>query len=341
MKFTSFNQCLDILDSWPSMDESIMDKLLNKSQDIFENLILSFSRELNMNLLERDFITGKSDVLKYYIREHARANNMVLLNTVILFDKWFVGSGDDWKYFCGDDIKKANRDECFDLTVFSIYENLFFEIKRSCESNNLDYFQLCKEEKIDTLIYKAIIEIRSVREKNPLENFLTKELNEQFKIQSFEIVFRNAIAGIPPSDNKSNFKSVYYNHKYSKEHSSDAEGRKLQNTIKEFHEYLQGPDNEKFAYELKNTYKGQIGKHIKIMIEVLKKLPNQGRLTYSGREFKALYLAINKYFGQNIGSYNSINDYKNIYTEDLEQAEETISNILKSLKNSEESACQS
>ena len=79
--------------------------------------------------------------------------------------------------------------------------------------------------------------------------------------------------------------------------------------IKEFSEYLFHHKRDQLAEELKKEFEGSKGKNIKLM---LMSLQEKGLGSFFGnRQFKSVFDSMTAYFPWNIGTYPSINDYKN------------------------------
>lgn len=99
--------------------------------------------------------------------------------------------------------------------------------------------------------------------------------------------------------------------------------------------YLLHDNKEKLAEQLKTSFNIEIGKSIRLMIEALKEM---GLLTIENRRGKSFYNALKEYFNRNIGSYQSIFDYK--LNSEIDQAENQtirtkINYILRNLKEGE------
>ena len=78
---------------------------------------------------------------------------------------------------------------------------------------------------------------------------------------------------------------------------------------KPFADYLIHPQKEELAVHLKEQFRGERGKGIKIMLEVLSR--NEPPLiSFMYGQGAALHNAIETYFGYDIGSYQSINGYQ-------------------------------
>lgn len=107
------------------------------------------------------------------------------------------------------------------------------------------------------------------------------------------------------------------------------------NKFKTFPEYLLHPQREQLAELLKNEFKTEKGKGIRLMIEVLNK-NNPSIMNYENRQRSAIFNAIKEYFNRDIGTYQSIFDYKynpNNALSDYKNIENRIIFILKSLEN--------
>ena len=100
---------------------------------------------------------------------------------------------------------------------------------------------------------------------------------------------------------------------------------------KTFPEYILHPDRENIAEALKTTFRGEKGKSIRLMIEVLK---DHGLITYENRQRQKIFDAMKLYFDWYIGRRQSIFDYKRINDiEDYKAIEVRMLPILESIKN--------
>jgi len=100
---------------------------------------------------------------------------------------------------------------------------------------------------------------------------------------------------------------------------------------KSFSEYILHEKNIKFAEALKDEFKTEKGKSIKLIIEVLIK---KNMITIENRQRTKIYKAIQTYFNRDIGTKQSIFDYQ--YKEkdkpDFESIELRINTILSRIK---------
>ncbi|MBD0331680.1 MAG: hypothetical protein ICV66_03415 [Chitinophagaceae bacterium] len=78
---------------------------------------------------------------------------------------------------------------------------------------------------------------------------------------------------------------------------------------KQFPEYLLHEKREQLAEKLKDEFKTEKGKSIRLMIEALKS-NKPPLITIAYKEASALYRAMKSYFVRDIGTYQSIFDYK-------------------------------
>lgn len=104
-------------------------------------------------------------------------------------------------------------------------------------------------------------------------------------------------------------------------------GKTLQKT---FPEYLLHPQRDILAAKLKDEFKTEKGKGIRLMIEALKRKEPQ-LLIIENRQRRATYKALKLYFSQHIGSYQSIFDHKNIDEIDLKDITAKLDFILTSI----------
>lgn len=106
--------------------------------------------------------------------------------------------------------------------------------------------------------------------------------------------------------------------------TSKTKEEEINRPVKSFLDFLVSLKNkEEFAEELRNTFKTEKGKSIKIIISILVK---EGILIIGSREFKMFFLALKEMFNRDIGTYQSIKDVK---FDDIHK--ETIEPIIKNL----------
>lgn len=102
--------------------------------------------------------------------------------------------------------------------------------------------------------------------------------------------------------------AVYlYELKTKEEHTNktNSERSKFPEIQKSFPEYLLHDSRDKLANKLKEEFKTDIGKNIRLMIEALQN-NNPQLINIEARQRKAIYRAIKDYFNRNIGTYQSI-----------------------------------
>lgn len=80
-------------------------------------------------------------------------------------------------------------------------------------------------------------------------------------------------------------------------------------STKAFHEYLTIEKNELFARKIKNEFSTEKGKAIRILIYVLE-THNPALLTILYRQGKEFYNSMSNYFNRDIGTYQSVFNYK-------------------------------
>ncbi|KAF0202240.1 MAG: hypothetical protein FD170_1966 [Bacteroidetes bacterium] len=101
---------------------------------------------------------------------------------------------------------------------------------------------------------------------------------------------------------------------------------------KTFPDYILHPQKKRIAEALKDTFTGEKGKTIRLMIEVLKNQP-QPLITYDNRQRQKIFDAMKLFFNWDIGSKQSIFDYKRFNDEtDYKAIEVKVLYILKSIK---------
>jgi hypothetical protein len=81
-------------------------------------------------------------------------------------------------------------------------------------------------------------------------------------------------------------------------------------TLNDFFINIDEDNKENFYNELKEIFPTEIGKSIKVIID---ELAVQNMLVIGAREFKAFHAELGKTFNRDIGTYQSIQNIKNIH----------------------------
>jgi hypothetical protein len=90
--------------------------------------------------------------------------------------------------------------------------------------------------------------------------------------------------------------------------------------------FLKQYDLDSLLLGLKEAFSNEKGKDIRIIIEILK---DYSILVIPDKKFKMLYDCLKEFFERNIGSYASINDYKNIHRDDYKIIKVKVDDLLK------------
>jgi len=69
MNTNELESCLHIIGYWLNEDETVIEKILNSETQIIKEFVEPFNKELNNNLLNKDSIEAKTDLIKYYVFE--------------------------------------------------------------------------------------------------------------------------------------------------------------------------------------------------------------------------------------------------------------------------------
>lgn len=97
----------------------------------------------------------------------------------------------------------------------------------------------------------------------------------------------------------------------------------------DFFQKIEAPQKDTFLQELKSTFNIEFGRSIKALIEVLEK---NNLLIIPNRQNRKFIELLGKHFERKIGSYQSINDVKDITQFDLDPIELKLNIILDKIK---------
>ena len=69
MNTKELESCLHFIGYWLNGDQAVIDKILKSETQFIKHFVEPFSKELNANLLNKDTIEAKRDLIKYYVFE--------------------------------------------------------------------------------------------------------------------------------------------------------------------------------------------------------------------------------------------------------------------------------
>ncbi len=136
---------LDYPDNEVEQSNNLIAELSDPKQDIENNFIEPFKKELDINVLNKESQDGIRIVLRHYINEFMRANVFFNKHKQILYHNRYIGeksseysSPPSW-----DSIKCSEFDK-YVITSYYIFNCHFYDIQECCIKNQIDFFDLCR-----------------------------------------------------------------------------------------------------------------------------------------------------------------------------------------------------
>lgn len=152
MKTQIFNKALKLISYSVHSDDSVFDQIMDCYCDVFNKLIDPFDDELNINLLEKETIPGKTDVIKYYIFKMWDIQKFFKRNIQFLFDNDLFN-----KYLSIERTEQGYTDidfyKRYIFMSYEIFDYLMGKISTACEINRIDLDLICDELDFDFCIY--------------------------------------------------------------------------------------------------------------------------------------------------------------------------------------------
>ncbi len=169
MNFKEFDNNFRLIGYYQHGKNEVIKELL--LIDDLDQLFNSFAKELNYNLLEKDSKESKENIIRYYLTQ---------LQQIAYF---FKEKEDITKYK-----EKAH----------TVYKVLFDEIQLVCNSNQIDFFKLCDEVKLDTSTFDSTISLfySEAEESNSIDSenrtkALIKDAFENMDKKGWEYAFKS------------------------------------------------------------------------------------------------------------------------------------------------------
>lgn len=147
METKELESCLKIIGYWSNHDETVIDEMISTKTDIVKQFVKPFSKEINYNLLNKDTIESKKDLMKYYVFEFFELQGFFKAFNEILF----TGSITNYTptFYSHKNkkgiVRKLNKFENYAVNCHQLFGMLFDEIQLCCNKYNIDFFKLCDE----------------------------------------------------------------------------------------------------------------------------------------------------------------------------------------------------
>ena len=147
MNTKELESCLHFIGYWLNGDQAVIDKILKSETQFIKHFVEPFSKELNANLLNKDTIEAKRDLIKYYVFEfwelqgfYKECNEILFTGSLCNYTPVFYEHTNE-----NGTVKKLNEFENYVVNSWMIFNMLFDEIQLSCIKHKIDFLKLCNE----------------------------------------------------------------------------------------------------------------------------------------------------------------------------------------------------
>jgi hypothetical protein len=144
MNTKELESCLHIIGYWLNGDETVINKMLKHETQKVKHFVEPFRKELNANLLIKDTIESKKDLIKYYVFEFVELQGFYKANNEILF----TGSLSNYTPVFYEHInenkivRRLTEFENYVVNCWGLFDMLFNEIQLCCVKYQVDFFKL-------------------------------------------------------------------------------------------------------------------------------------------------------------------------------------------------------
>jgi hypothetical protein len=141
MNTKELEKCLYLIDYWSNSDETVIAKALDNDTDFIRDYIEPYSEELNKNLLSKNTIEAKTDLIKYYIFEFFELQGFFKVNESTLSSRNNKDNIETLKT-----IGEVKTDfEKYVIVCLQYFDIIFNELQLCCIKYNIDFFKICNE----------------------------------------------------------------------------------------------------------------------------------------------------------------------------------------------------
>ncbi len=161
MNTKQLENCLHIIGYWLNEDEIVIEKMLNSETQIVKQFVKPFSKELNTNLLNKDTIEAKRDLIKYYVFEFwelqgffKEYNEILFTGSLCNYTPVFYEHTDK-----SGTVRKLSEFENYVVNGWDLFNMLFNEIQICCFKFKIDFVKVCKELNFSTEYFDSGITI--------------------------------------------------------------------------------------------------------------------------------------------------------------------------------------
>ena len=181
-------RCVDIIGYYIHYNEKVISKLLNENTNVTNVYINPFVKELNQNLLNKNGIQNKEDLIKHYIFEFVQLNSSYKNHTDILHTGTLhIQSPTHYKHEKTNGIKRTlDEFEIYTINSHNLFLVIFNEIQLSCIKYSIDFFEICHKLNFNLEQIDSGITITSENNK-PTETINQNEHNHIFSNNGFKL----------------------------------------------------------------------------------------------------------------------------------------------------------
>lgn len=151
MNTKELEKCLYLIDYWSNSDETVIAKTLDNDTDFIRNYLEPYRKELDKNLLSKNTIEAKKDIIKYYIFEFYELQGFFKINESILYSRIDNDNVATLKRI--DEVKTDF--EKYVIVCLEYFDIIFNEIQLCCIKYNIDFFKICNELNFSTKYFDS------------------------------------------------------------------------------------------------------------------------------------------------------------------------------------------
>jgi hypothetical protein len=147
MNTKELESSLHIIGYWLNEDETVIEKIVNSETQIIKEFVEPFNKELNNNLLNKDSIEAKTDLIKYYVFEFWELQGFFKEYNEILFTGSLSNYTPVFYEHTSENgiVRKLNEFENYVVNSWELFNILFNEIQLCCIKYRIDFYKVCSD----------------------------------------------------------------------------------------------------------------------------------------------------------------------------------------------------
>lgn len=159
MNTKELENCLHLIGYWVNEDKTVIDKMLKSETHIVKDFVEPFSKELNTNLLSKDSIEAKKDLIKYYVFEFWELQGLYKKYSQVLFTGSLCNYTPVFYEHTNENgtVRKLNEFENYVVNSWQLFDMLFNEIQLCCFKYKIDFLKVCDELNFATEHFDSVI----------------------------------------------------------------------------------------------------------------------------------------------------------------------------------------